>query len=854
VTLGYTGTATSPADYVASGLTITIPAGSLTGTVTIDPNVDVIYEGSETVIATITEVSGGNGTTIGTPNQATVTITDEQSLPSVTLTGTTSIAENAPGVATLTATLSTATTQATVVTLGYTGTATSPADYVASGLTITIPAGSLTGTVTIDPSSDLIYEGSETVIATITEVSGGNGTTIGTPSQATVTITDEQNLPSVALTGTTSIAENAPGVATLTATLSTATTVATIVTLGYTGTATSPADYVVSSSTITIPAGLLTGTVTIDPSVDVIYEGSETVIATITEVSGGNGTTIGTPSQATITITDQQTIPTVTLTGTTSIAENAAGVATLTATLSTATTVATIVTLGYTGTATYTTDYVASGLTITIPAGVLTGTVTIDPSVDVIYEGSETVIATITEVNGGNGTTIGDPNQAIVTITDQQTIPTVTLTGTTSIAENAAGVATLTATLSTATTVDTVVTLGYTGTATSPADYVASGLTITIPAGVLTGTVTIDPGVDAIYEGSETVIATITAVSGGNGTTIGEPNQAIVTITDQQSIPKVLNISPASAIEGNPVVFGFTLTNPSATATTFIFTLSNGTAESNDYTTTDVSVTVPAGSISGTISVPTTGDTIDESDETFVIANGTATAIGIILDDDDTPGLTVTKTANTSFYSSVGDIIIYTILVKNTGNVTLHDIVVKDELTQWSTIIESLAPGSTQEFTQNYTVTQRDREEGSITNTAFANTIAPDGTILNPMASVTIEAQIVLGCGSLIVHNAFSPNGDGINELFIIDNIDDVLCFPDNTVEIYNRWGVLVFETRGYDNVTRVFRGISEGRTTISQSSGLPAGTYYYILSYTSITNTDQVQTNKKDGYLYLSR
>jgi hypothetical protein len=136
-----------------------------------------LFTGNETVIATIASVSGGNGTTIGTPDSATVTITDEQSVPTVTLTGTTAIAENAAGVA-LTATLSTATTEATLVSLEYTGTATNGTDYVASSMTISIPAGDLTGTVTIDPTADLIYEGNETVIATIASVSGGNGTTI----------------------------------------------------------------------------------------------------------------------------------------------------------------------------------------------------------------------------------------------------------------------------------------------------------------------------------------------------------------------------------------------------------------------------------------------------------------------------------------------------------------------------------------------------------------------------------------------------------------------------------------------------------------------------------------------------
>jgi gliding motility-associated-like protein len=116
------------------------------------------------------------------------------------------------------------------------------------------------------------------------------------------------------------------------------------------------------------------------------------------------------------------------------------------------------------------------------------------------------------------------------------------------------------------------------------------------------------------------------------------------------------------------------------------------------------------------------------------------------------------------------------------------------------------------------------------------------------------EEEIVLGCGTVLVHNAFSPNGDGVNEMFTIDNIDDTICYPENTVEIYNRWGVLVFETTGYNNVTNAFNGISRGRTTVSQSSGLPTGTYFYILNYTSVDGTGQIQTNKQDGYLYLTK
>ncbi|WPR70461.1 MBG domain-containing protein [Flavobacterium sp. NG2] len=216
--------------------------------------------------------------------------------------------------------------------------------------------------------------------------------------------------------------------------------------------------------------------------------------------------------------------------------------------------------------------------------------------------------------------------------------------------------------------------------------------------------------------------------------------------------------------------------------------------------------------------------------------------------------LVVVKKSNTPAYSSVGDIINYTIQVQNTGNVTLFNIKVTDPLTGLNQVIATLEPGTYQEYNENYTVKQEDRVNLSVTNVAFADGFTPNQTPISASDSEVVEANIVLGCGSITVHNAFSPNGDGINETFIIDNIDDVLCYPTNSVEIYNRWGVLVFETSGYDNVTKAFKGISEGRTTISQSSRLPAGTYFYILHYTSIDGLNNSTNNTKDGYLYLTR
>ena len=90
--------------------------------------------------------------------------------------------------------------------------------------------------------------------------------------------------------------------------------------------------------------------------------------------------------------------------------------------------------------------------------------------------------------------------------------------------------------------------------------------------------------------------------------------------------------------------------------------------------------------------------------------------------------------------------------------------------------------------------------------------------------------------------------------MFVIDNIDNTSCYSENTVEIYNRWGVLVFETKNYNNQSNNFDGLSRGRTTINQSNSLPTGTYFYILKYTSVDGNGNIRTNKKDGYLYITK
>ncbi len=95
------------------------------------------------------------------------------------------------------------------------------------------------------------------------------------------------------------------------------------------------------------------------------------------------------------------------------------------------------------------------------------------------------------------------------------------------------------------------------------------------------------------------------------------------------------------------------------------------------------------------------------------------------------------------------------------------------------------------------------------------------------------------------VNQLYTPNGDNRNEI-LIRNIDQ---YPDNTVQIFNRWGIKVFEAIGYNNTSNAFRGRSNGRATVNESELLPVGVYYIIINYDDNGTNRQIAT-----YFYLSR
>lgn len=136
----------------------------------------------------------------------------------------------------------------------------------------------------------------------------------------------------------------------------------------------------------------------------------------------------------------------------------------------------------------------------------------------------------------------------------------------------------------------------------------------------------------------------------------------------------------------------------------------------------------------------------------------------------------------------------------------------------------------------NYTTLEEDRNsDGDYTNDDEDGNGIPD--YLDPNTEVD----------DLVVYNAVTPNGDGAHDVLTIKGLED---YPNNSIRIYNRWGVLVFSTRAYNTQGNTFDGTSQGRATIASDNKLPTGTYFYILEF-ELQNGIMKQ---QSGYIYLNR
>lgn len=96
-------------------------------------------------------------------------------------------------------------------------------------------------------------------------------------------------------------------------------------------------------------------------------------------------------------------------------------------------------------------------------------------------------------------------------------------------------------------------------------------------------------------------------------------------------------------------------------------------------------------------------------------------------------------------------------------------------------------------------------------------------------STTRIPLDISIINSSLEFNNLITVDDNDLNKELIIAGIDQ---FPNNAIEIYNRYGNLVWSGINYNNVSNTFKGMANVSGVVSKGSYLPTGTYFFILSY----------------------
>ena len=201
----------------------------------------------------------------------------------------------------------------------------------------------------------------------------------------------------------------------------------------------------------------------------------------------------------------------------------------------------------------------------------------------------------------------------------------------------------------------------------------------------------------------------------------------------------------------------------------------------------------------------------------------------------------------------IGDDITFTIRVDNLGNSDFRDIMIRDIIDsgyrlksvtaamgefsmvskEWS--IPMLRANAFAEVRVTVEVLEGDDYMNMV------ELVSSDPVDIN---AANNEAQITINPICLLVYNEFTPNNDGSNDVFRIDCIEN---YPNNKLEVYNRYGDLVYETRGYQND---WDGTAN-KGAIFTNKPLPVGTYYYVLK---VDGRGEVEDVNIQGWLYIMR
>ncbi len=264
-----------------------------------------------------------------------------------------------------------------------------------------------------------------------------------------------------------------------------------------------------------------------------------------------------------------------------------------------------------------------------------------------------------------------------------------------------------------------------TGTSPSPVDKT---VTATAPATVSAGqtpgiSITKTPNPTTVTAAGQTVTYTFAIKNTGNVTLSG------VDVTDTQTAPSLgTSLGPITCVTGTNG--SITLVPGATDSCSAIYTVTQ--ADIDNGTIKDT------GKVTGT---PPSGPVVSAMSPATVAVT-------------QSPSLSITKTANPTTVTAVGQTVTYTFAIKNTGNVTLSGVDVSDTQAAPSlgtslgpiTCITgtngsiTLAPGATDSCSATYTVTQADMDNGTISDTGKVTGKPPTGSPVSNTSTATVNA------------------------------------------------------------------------------------------------------------------
>ncbi len=380
----------------------------------------------------------------------------------------------------------------------------------------------------------------------------------------------------------------------------------------------------------------------------------------------------------------------------------------------------------------------------------------------------------------------------------------------------------------------TLTTVGINDTQTAPAGALTSGPTctgLTTPTATCSGSsTTLAPGQSATFTATYTLTqadlnngsvndsATATGTPPTGSPITSSPSTASVTVAQSPALTVVKSVTstgpyntvgqtvtyqfvakntgnvtlttvgindtqtaPAGALTSGPTCTG--LTTPTATCSGSSTTLLPGQSATFTATYTLTQADLNNGSVADSATAsgtPPTGSPITSAPSTATVTIAQA------------PTLTVTKTSTTADVQSVGQVVPYTFVAKNTGNVTLTGVGITDTQTAPSLntslsaiTCQSLAtptatcsgstttllPGQSATFAANYTVTAADLTHGSVADSATATGTPPIGSpVTSPPATLSLPAATLTVAKSVTSTGPYNTVGQTVTYKFVATN------------------------------------------------------------------------------------